>query len=64
MLHQYLKFIVSDRNVLYEGQQLPPIDINSIQNGMFLSKLLHSRFGSGRSAFLKVRETIILVIVS
>jgi len=37
---------------LYEGQQLPRVDINSIQNGIFLNKLI-PRFGSAKSAFLK-----------
>jgi len=64
MFHQYLNFIVSDRDALYQDQQPPPIDINSIQNGMFLNKLIHSRFGLAQSAFLKVCQTIILAIVS
>ena len=64
MFHQYLNFIVSARDALYQDQQLPPIDINSIQNGMFLYKLIHSRFGLAQSAFLKVCQTIILAIVS
>ncbi|KAF8431058.1 hypothetical protein L210DRAFT_3508028 [Boletus edulis BED1] len=54
--NRYIRLVISDRRSLYEDQQvdlLSDLNINSPENGMFLSTELHSRFGRGASAFLK-----------
>ncbi|KAI0002169.1 hypothetical protein BJV74DRAFT_894451 [Russula compacta] len=58
---EYIHFVISDRSVLYEVQEIPTdIKINSTQNGIFLRTDLHSLLGYAQSSFLKIRETIIL----
>jgi HNH endonuclease len=49
--------VLQDRLNLYDPAIEPGIlGINSVENGMLLSKDLHGLFGHGCSAFLKVRE--------
>jgi hypothetical protein len=49
--------VLQDRLNLYDPAVEPGIlGINSVENGMFLNKILHAWFAVGRSAFLKVRE--------
>ncbi|KAI0291863.1 hypothetical protein BC826DRAFT_911984 [Russula brevipes] len=49
---EYIQRVVTDRRLLY-SDDVSSMDINSTQNGMFLTKDLHSRFGKGQSQFLK-----------
>lgn len=52
-LSQYVQKVVKDRSPLYD-----PIvtisGIDAIENGILLDKTLHSKFGRGAVAFIKV----------
>ncbi|KAI0291859.1 hypothetical protein BC826DRAFT_1186743 [Russula brevipes] len=52
---EYIQRVITDRRVLYENvdPEISSMDINSTQNGIFLAKTLHARFGKGSSQFLK-----------
>ncbi|KAF8443814.1 hypothetical protein L210DRAFT_3395087 [Boletus edulis BED1] len=53
---EYIRFVISDRRSLYEDQQVylrSDVNIDSPENGMFLTPDLHCQFGLGMSAFLK-----------
>lgn len=50
---EYIQRVVQDRSPLYGHTSIPSISgIDAIENGVFLSKLLHSKFGRGDVAFL------------
>ncbi|KAI0291865.1 hypothetical protein BC826DRAFT_1105798 [Russula brevipes] len=51
----YIQRVITDRRVLYEDEdpEISSMGIDSAQNGIFLTKDLHSRFGKGQSQFLK-----------
>ncbi|KAN0082940.1 hypothetical protein V8E55_008735 [Tylopilus felleus] len=50
----YISFVVDDRSSLYEGSSLSlEHGINSIENGILLTKSLHAKFGMARIVFLK-----------
>ncbi|KAI0291867.1 hypothetical protein BC826DRAFT_465994 [Russula brevipes] len=53
---EYIQLVITDRRVLYENvdTEISSMDIDSTENGIFLAKTLHSRFGKGRSQFLKI----------
>ena len=53
---QYIRIVLQDRFHLYNdlGPEILSLGINSIENGIFVNKLLHSLFGDGIIAFLKV----------
>jgi hypothetical protein len=52
---QYTAYVVEDRRHLYDpAQELDTLGINSIQNGIFMRKDLHAKFGNGAIAFLRV----------
>ncbi|KAH9025432.1 hypothetical protein EDB85DRAFT_1893856 [Lactarius pseudohatsudake] len=52
-LFQYIQKIVKDRSPLYD-HTTSISRINTIENGVFLSKTIHSKFGRGDVAFLKI----------
>ncbi|KAF8325684.1 hypothetical protein F5887DRAFT_1065316 [Amanita rubescens] len=50
----YIAVVLQDRLNSYDAALEPRnLDINSVENGMFLNKTLHASFALGRSAFLK-----------
>ena len=65
---QYIAVVCRDRRSTYDRAESENLDINSVENGLFLRKDLHARFGCGQSAFLKVyhvhkiRRSLISVI--
>ncbi|KAI0287669.1 hypothetical protein BC826DRAFT_1042991 [Russula brevipes] len=50
---EYIQLVIADRRALYE-EEISSMDIDSTQNGIFLTKTLHSQFGKGHSQFLKI----------
>jgi hypothetical protein len=50
---QYIQKVVKDRSPLY-GPIVTISEIDAIENGILLAKTLHSKFGRGAVAFIKV----------
>jgi len=53
-LSQYIRAVIQRRACCYNLPHLEIDDINSAENGILLSKTLHSQFSRGAVAFLKV----------
>ena len=51
---QYITIVCKDRCSAYHPPEPDILGINLVENGLFLSKNLHSSFRSGQSTFLKV----------
>ena len=53
-LFQYISAVTERRRDRYNLRHLEIYNINAAENGMLLSKTLHSKFGRGAVASLKV----------